>query len=107
TLGEADSTFADVAALARSGDVPIVVHGGGAEATRWLEAMSVPSRFEDGLRVTDEAALPVIVAVYAGLVNKRIVSALNAAGATAAGICGADAGLVECRMADPRLGFVG
>ena len=55
TLGSADTTFRDVAELAKSGDVPVIVHGGGAEASRWLEAMSIPSRFERGLRVTDAA----------------------------------------------------
>jgi len=107
TLGEADTTYADIAALAGSGDAPVVVHGGGAEASRWLEAMSIPSRFERGLRVTDEAVLPVVVAVFAGLVNKRIVAALNAQGVRAAGISGADARLLECRLASPDLGFVG
>jgi acetylglutamate kinase len=107
TLGAADTTFADVAAMARAGDVPVVVHGGGAEASRWLEAMGIPSRFERGLRVTDEKVLPVVVAVFAGLVNKRIVAAINAAGARAAGLSGADARLLECRLAAPELGFVG
>ncbi len=107
TLGSADTTFADVAALARTGDVPIVVHGGGAEASRWLEAMGIPSRFERGLRVTDDRVLPVVVAVFAGLVNKRVVAAINAAGAAAAGLSGADGRLLECRIADPALGFVG
>ncbi len=107
TLGSADSTFRDVAELARSGDVPVVVHGGGAEASRWLERMSIPSRFENGLRVTDEAVLPVVVAVFGGLVNKRIVSAINAAGGTAVGISGADGRLLECRLGAPELGFVG
>jgi acetylglutamate kinase len=107
TLGAADTTFRDVAALAVSGAVPIVVHGGGAEASRWLEAMQIPSRFERGLRVTDEKVLPVVVAVFAGLVNKRIVSAMNAAGARAVGLCGADGRTLECRLADPALGFVG
>ncbi|MGE3075631.1 MAG: acetylglutamate kinase [Dehalococcoidia bacterium] len=107
TLGAADTTFRDVAALAKGGNPPIVVHGGGAEASRWLEAMNIPSRFERGLRVTDGKALPVVVAVYAGLVNKTIVSAINAAGAMAVGICGADGRTLECRLADPELGFVG
>src|SRR3990172_3879378 len=49
TLGSADTTFRDIAALVRSGDVPVVVHGGGAEASRWLDAMNIPSRFERGL----------------------------------------------------------
>ena len=69
TLGSADTTFLDIAELARGGQVPVVIHGGGAEASRWLEAMSIPSRFEHGLRVTDEQVLPVVVAVFAGLVN--------------------------------------
>ena len=107
TLGEADSTFADVARLAIGGDIPIVIHGGGAEASRWLERMSIASRFENGLRVTDESVLPVVVAVFAGLVNKRIVSAINAAGGKAVGISGADGRLLECRLGSPELGFVG
>jgi acetylglutamate kinase len=107
TLGSADTTFRDVAELARGGEVPVVVHGGGAEASRWLEAMSIPSRFERGLRVTDEQVLPVVVAVFAGLVNKRIVAAINAAGATAVGLSGADGRILECRLAAPELGFVG
>ena len=107
TLGAADTTFRDVAELAKSGAVPIVVHGGGAEASRWLEQMQIPSRFERGLRVTDEKVLPVVVAVFAGLVNKRIVAAMNAQGARAVGLCGADGRTLECKLADPALGFVG
>jgi acetylglutamate kinase len=107
TLGSADTTFRDVAALAASGNIPIVVHGGGAEASSWLEQMQIPSRFERGLRVTDESVLPVVVAVFAGLVNKRIVAAINASGFPAVGICGADGRTLECKLADPALGFVG
>ncbi len=107
TLGSSDTTFRDIAALAIGGNVPVVVHGGGAEATRWLEAMGIPSHFERGLRVTDEQVLPVVVAVFAGLVNKRIVSAINAAGATAVGLSGADGRILECRIVAPDLGFVG
>ena len=107
TLGGADSTFRDIAALAMSGEVPVVVHGGGAEASDWLERMGIPSRFERGLRVTGEAVLPVVVAVFAGLVNKRIVAAINAAGGRAVGFSGADGRTLECRLASPALGFVG
>lgn len=107
TLGDADTTFRDVAELAKRGDIPVVVHGGGAEASRWLESMQIPSRFERGLRVTDERVLPVVVAVFAGLVNKRIVAAINGNRATAVGFCGADGRVLECRIADPALGFVG
>ena len=107
TLGAADTTFHDIAALDRDGANPIVVHGGGAEASRWLDAMGIESRFIDGLRATDERALPVVIAVFAGLVNKRIVSALNAAGARAVGLSGADGRTLECEQRRPELGFVG
>ncbi len=107
TLGSAGHTFADLARFSREEHLPVVVHGGGAEATAWLDAMGIPSRFEDGLRVTDDAALPVIVAVYSGLVNKRVVAALLDAGVLAAGLCGVDGDTVECRPSDPRLGNVG
>jgi len=107
TLGSTDTTFRDLARMALEGDIPVVVHGGGSEASRWLEAMSIPSRFENGLRVTDERVLPVVVAVFAGLVNKRIVTAINASGGTAVGLSGADGRLLECRLAAPELGFVG
>ena len=107
TLGSTDSSFRDVAALARAGDIPVVVHGGGVEASRWLERMGIPSRFERGLRVTDENVLPVVVAVFAGLVNKQIVASINAAGASAVGLSGADGRILECRLADVSLGFGG
>jgi len=107
TLGSADTTFRDIAALAGAGHIPVVIHGGGAEASRWLDAMQIPSRFERGLRVTDERVLPVVVAVFAGLVNKRIVAAINAAGSSAVGLCGADGRILRCRIAAPELGFVG
>ncbi len=107
TLGSTDTTFSDIAALAASGDIPVVVHGGGAEATRWLDAMGIESRFENGRRITDERALPVIVAVFAGLVNKRIVAAINAAGVPAVGLSGADGRTLRCEIAEPQFGFVG
>ncbi len=107
TLGSTDTTYADIAAMALAGDLPVVVHGGGAEASKWLEAMGIPSRFEHGLRVTDERVLPVVVAVFAGLVNKSIVAAINGSGARAVGLSGADGRMLECRIADPALGFVG
>ena len=64
--------------------------------------MTIPSRFEKGLRVTDEAVLPVVVAVFSGLVNKRIVTAINAAGGRAVGISGADGRLLGVRREQGR-----
>ncbi len=107
TLGSADTTFDDIAELVRRGDTVVVVHGGGAEASEWLRRMSIPTRFQQGLRVTDADSLPVVVGALAGLVNKRIVAALTERGVAAVGLCGADARIVRCRIADPSLGYVG
>jgi acetylglutamate kinase len=107
TLGSQDTTIADIAALQRQGVRPVVVHGGGALISEWLEARNVPTRFERGLRVTDAETLDVVVAVLAGLVNKRLVAALTAAGGRAVGMSGADGGLFKAPMLDEKLGYVG
>jgi acetylglutamate kinase len=107
TLGSHDTALADVVELQHRGVRPVVVHGGGALISEWLARHNVPTRFENGLRVTDDASLDVVVAVLAGLVNKQIVASLAALGGRAAGLSGADAGILRARIADPKLGFVG
>ena len=107
TLGGHDTTVLDVVALQRRGLRPVVVHGGGALISDWLSRLGLKARFERGLRVTDAATLEVVVAVLAGLVNKQLVAALAAAGGRAAGLSGADGGLLKAWRADESLGFVG
>ena len=107
TLGAYDTTLEDVVALQRRGLRPVVVHGGGALISEWLKLHDVPTRFERGLRVTDERTLEVVVAVLAGLVNKQLVAALTAAGGRTVGLSGADGGLLKARQLDEKLGFVG
>ncbi|MCH7485064.1 MAG: acetylglutamate kinase [Chloroflexi bacterium] len=107
TLGDHDTTLADVAELARRGVRPVIVHGGGALISEWLERLDVPTKFEKGLRVTDAASLDVVVGVLCGLVNKRLVAALEGHGASAIGLSGADGGLLQASVRDPALGFVG
>lgn len=80
------------------GDGPIVVvHGGGKDIDAALARAGIAKRQVDGLRITDEATLEVVVAVLAGLINTRLVAAVTAAGGHAVGLTGADAalGLVE------------
>ncbi len=107
TLGQHDTTLTDIVALHRAGRRIVVVHGGGAEISRWLAIHNVPSRFVDGLRVTDAAARDVVVAVLAGLINKQLVAQFAALGVKAIGLSGADAGLLSTRIGNPELGFVG
>ena len=67
-----------------------IVHGGGKEIDAALKAAGIEKRQVDGLRITDEPTLDVVVAVLAGAVNTRFVAALTAAGVAAVGLTGAD-----------------
>lgn len=107
TLGSHDTTLTDVVALQRRGLLPLVVHGGGATLTDWLQRQGLPTRFQRGLRVTDTETLRVAVAVLAGLVNKELVAALQALGGRALGLSGADGALLRARPLDEALGYVG
>ncbi|MEX0683051.1 MAG: acetylglutamate kinase [Dehalococcoidia bacterium] len=107
TLGSHDTALADVAELQRRGARPVVVHGGGALISDWLERLGVSTKFERGLRVTDEASLDVVIAVLAGLVNKQLVASLLNLGSRAHGLSGADEGLLQAAVRDSALGFVG
>jgi acetylglutamate kinase len=93
TVAGQESVLAEVAALARHRPM-VVVHGGGVQVTEWLARLGVPTRFEDGLRVTDEIAIEVVAAVLRGAVNTTLVAALRARGADAVGLSGVDGGLL-------------
>lgn len=80
----------------------VVVHGGGKEIDTALNAAGIEKRQIDGLRVTDEATLDVVVAVLAGTVNTRLVAALSAAGVRAVGLTGADAAIGLSDVAPPH-----
>ena len=101
-----------IAALAQQGHEILVVHGGGRLFTATLKRMGIESNFVAGLRVTNRETRDVAVMVFAGLLNKRLASAISAEGTPAIGISAADA---ACFRAEPMvhneieglLGFVG
>lgn len=97
----------DVVELQRRGKSLIIVHGGGKLITEWLNKRGLSSRFVQGERVTDRATLEVAVSVLAGLVNKEIVAAINSLGGQAVGISGADGALIQSKIKDVELGYVG
>ena len=80
----------------------IVVHGGGKEIDAALAQASIPRHQVDGLRVTDERTLQVVVSVLAGSINTRLVAAINAAGGRGVGLTGVDAGIGAVRPARPH-----
>ena len=107
TLGSHDTTLDDLVALQKRGMLPVVVHGGANVVTEWLKRLSIPTRFVKGLRVTDAETLRVVIAILAGLVNKELVAAIEASGGQAVGLSGIDGGLLEARVKDAEMGYVG
>jgi len=105
---DAMASFArDIVLMRQVGLNPVVVHGGGPMINEMLKKLSIKTDFVRGKRVTDAATVEVVEMVLSGLVNKRIVQAINAAGGRAIGLSGKDANLMICDQTDPELGFVG
>ena len=80
----------DVVLLKYVGLNPIVVHGGGAEITAYMERLDLPVEFVDGLRVSDADTVEIAKMVLVGKVNKDIVLRLGRHGQPAVGLCGDD-----------------
>ncbi|MEM1323561.1 MAG: acetylglutamate kinase [Bacteroidota bacterium] len=75
----------------------LLVHGGGRRASELAKKLDIPVRFHEGRRITDQATLELAVMVYAGLINKGLVSQLQAKSCPALGLCGADGNLIQAR----------
>lgn len=105
---EAMAEFArDMVLMRQVGVNPVVVHGGGPMINDMLKKLGIESNWVRGKRVTDKATVEVVEMVLSGLVNKRIVQAINDEGGRAVGISGKDDDLMVCVPDDPELGFVG
>ncbi len=103
-----DAFAADLAPLAASGIRCIVVHGGGPQISSLLSRLNIPSRFVEGLRVTDEAAIEAVEMALSAQVNKELVSAFTAHGIPCVGLSGRDGHpLLRARVRSAALGRVG
>lgn len=87
----------DVVLLKSLGVNPIIVHGGGPQIGKLLKQIGKESRFVQGMRVTDAETMDVVQMVLGGLVNKEIVSLINAYGGRAVGLSGRDGDLIRAR----------
>src|SRR5574341_1609605 len=106
---EGSTVIEDLVLLKGAGVAPVLVHGGGPEITKMLDRLGKPSRFVDGLRVTDGETMEVVEMVLAGRANKSLVSAIAASGGTAVGISGKDGNVFRARplRGGEDLGHVG
>jgi acetylglutamate kinase len=102
----AGGALEDLPDLLSAGHRVVIVHGGGLQLTRMLDALDIPTRFHAGLRVTDEETIEVAENVFAGGVNKGLVRGLGDLGVQAAGISGTDGPTLLVEPV-PDLGRVG
>lgn len=107
TFGKHDPVLEEIVALQKRGLSLVVIHGGGNLVTDWLKRQGIPTSFVRGERVTDKPALEMVTAVLCGLVNKQIVGDINTLGGRAVGISGVDGAMVQSRISNPELGYVG
>ena len=102
-----DSVMRDIVLLSLIGVKVVLVHGGGPEITETLEKLGKQTQFVDGLRVTDAETADVVQMVLAGKINKTLVNLIGHKGGRAIGLSGIDGQMIQARVRDERLGYVG
>lgn len=99
-----ETVIQDIALMKLVGMHPVVVHGGGPEINAFLKKMDIPSKFVDGLRVTDGPTMEVVEMVLAGKLNKAIVTDIETQGVKAVGISGKDGGILNAKKIEKNNG---
>ena len=102
-----EQVMEDIVLLSLVGVKVVLVHGGGPEISDLMARLGKKPEFVDGLRVTDKETVDIVQMVLAGKVNKSLVNLLEMKGGKAIGLSGMDGRLIEAKMRDERLGFVG
>jgi len=101
------SVMRDVVLLSLIGVHVVLVHGGGPEISDMLKRVGKKSEFVNGLRVTDQETVDIVQMVLAGKVNKSLVALIESIGGKAIGLSGMDGSLIEAKMMNTELGYVG
>lgn len=102
-----NAVMRDIVLLSLIGVKVVLVHGGGPEISDMLKRVGKESRFINGLRHSDAETVEIVQMVLSGKVNKGLVSLLHKAGGKAVGMSGVDGGMIDAKILDPDLGFVG
>ena len=90
-----ESFASDVVLLKLVGMNPVVVHGGGPQINDMLDKLGKKGEFIQGMRVTDEETMDIVVMVLGGQVNKEIVNLINRKGGKAVGLTGQDGNFIH------------
>lgn len=102
-----EQVMEDIVLLSLIGVKVVLVHGGGPEISEMMSKLDKEAVFVDGLRVTDKETIDIVQMVLAGKVNKSLVNLLEMKGGNAIGISGVDGRLIEAKIKNEKLGFVG
>ncbi len=102
-----EQVMEDIALLWLIGIKVVLVHGGGPEINELMDKLGKKPEFIDGLRVTDKETVDIVQMVLAGKVNKSLVTLIQMKGGHAIGLSGIDGGLIEARIKNEKLGYVG
>ena len=97
----------DIALLWLVGVKVVLVHGGGPEISETMKKLGKQAQFVDGLRVTDKETVDIVQMVLAGKINKTLVNLIQMKGGHAMGLSGIDGGIIEAKMKNEALGYVG
>lgn len=97
----------DICLLWLIGVKVVLIHGGGPEISQTMKKLGKEAVFLNGLRVTDKETVDIVQMVLAGKINKTLVNLLQIKGGHAVGLSGIDGGIIEAKMKDERLGYVG
>lgn len=102
-----NAVMGDLVLLSLVGVKVVLVHGGGPEITEMMEKVGKKSEFKNGLRVTDSETAQIVQMVLAGKINKNLVTLMGNIGGKAIGLCGMDGQMIEAKMLNSDLGYVG
>ena len=102
-----EQVMEDIVLLWLIGVKIVLVHGGGPEISELMDRLGKKPEFVDGLRVTDKETVDIVQMVLAGKVNKTLVNLLEMKGGKAMGISGMDGRLIEAKVKNEKLGYVG
>lgn len=89
----------DLALLTQVGVRVVVVHGAGPQITEAMASAGLEASFVDGLRVTDDDTMDIIVRELLGTINTELVLALRRAGLLPVGLSGVDGAVLDATVA--------
>lgn len=89
----------------------VIVHGGGKNISKRLEACGLEGKFHKGYRITNQDAIKEVEMVLTGEVNQKLTLDFVTRGVKAIGLTGKDAGLIQANKKvvckDVDIGHVG